>query len=373
FLQLHASRPGGGFLEAAEQLREDALPLIAVFPDHATALLPLERDVLVAGAVKQQIAVLGRQLIPRRFEVDAKRLGYALVNVAAPPAHAAQRTHQRNGTLVEAEVRVGNEQRRVEGVACAKAVAVRTHSVRAVEAEKLWARRFVTAIAIGTRVVGGEKEVFVGHRLTPPAPLSHVGREGSLFAPLPPLWGRGRGWGGFHRDDHRPFAERQRLLHGFGEAWSDLRVIFEAVDYDLDVMLDAPVEPEVVGQPDHLPVNAGTNESAAQHVLEQVLVLALLAAHHRRQNQEPRPLRKRHDSGDDLLARLRRDRPAALRAVPRADSGVKDAQVIVNLGDGADGRARVASRRFLLNTDRRRQPRQVIDVGLLQLPEKLPG
>src|SRR5881398_2487036 len=39
--------------------------------------------------------------------------------------------------------------------------------------------------------------------------------------------------------------------------------------------------------------------------------------------------------GQDLLARLRRDGPAALRAVTLADAGVEDAQVVVDLGDGA--------------------------------------
>ena len=67
------------------------------------------------------------------------------------------------------------------------------------------------------------------------------------------------------------------------------------------------------------------------------------------------------------------DRPAALRAVALADAGVEDAQVVVNLGDGADGRARVAAGRLLLDADGRRQAAEVIDVGLLQLAEELPG
>ena len=48
-------------------------------------------------------------------------------------------------------------------------------------------------------------------------------------------------------------------------------------------------------------------------------------------------------------------------------------RVIVDLGDGADRRARILARRFLLDADRGRQPGQVVDVGLLKLAEKLPG
>ena len=56
-----------------------------------------------------------------------------------------------------------------------------------------------------------------------------------------------------------------------------------------------------------------------------------------------------------------------------ADAGVEDAQVIVDLGDGADGGARIAAGRLLLDADGRRQAGEVIDIRLLQLAEELPG
>ena len=83
--------------------------------------------------------------------------------------------------------------------------------------------------------------------------------------------------------------------------------------------------------------------------------------------------RQRQDAGDDLLARLGRDRPAALRAVPVADAGVEHAQEIVDLGDRADGRPRIVARRLLRNRDRRAEAADVIDLGLGHLPQKLPG
>ena len=43
-----------------------------------------------------------------------------------------------------------------------------------------------------------------------------------------------------------------------------------------------------------------------------------------------------------LLGRLAVDDRAVLRAVGHADAGVEEAQVVVDLGDGADGRTRVA-------------------------------
>src|SRR5205823_7611439 len=63
---------------------------------------------------------------------------------------------------------------------------------------------------------------------------------------------------------------------------------------------------------------------------------------------------------------------SALWAVSLADTGVEDTQIVVDLGDGADGRARIAAGCLLLDADRGRQTGQVIDVRLLHLAHELP-
>ena len=80
---------------------------------------------------------------------------------------------------------------------------------------------------------------------------------------------------------------------------------------------------------------------------------------------------QRHDLVDDLLGRLRGDRPAAVEAVRLADPRPQQAQVVVDLGDRADRRPRVARRRLLVDRDRRRQPLDRVDVRLVHLPEEL--
>ena len=45
--------------------------------------------------------------------------------------------------------------------------------------------------------------------------------------------------------------------------------------------------------------------------------------------------------------------------------------MIPDLGDGADGRTRVARRALLVNRDGRREPVDGINVGLLHLPKEL--
>ena len=80
---------------------------------------------------------------------------------------------------------------------------------------------------------------------------------------------------------------------------------------------------------------------------------------------------------DDLarkgFPRARIDGEVARRAVRLAQPGVEDAEVVVDLGDGADGRARALARGLLLDADGRRQAADVFDLRLLHLAEELPG
>ena len=70
---------------------------------------------------------------------------------------------------------------------------------------------------------------------------------------------------------------------------------------------------------------------------------------------------------------LRADLAAALGAVGHADAGVEQAQVVVDLGDGADGRAWVAAGAPLVNRDRRAQALDLIHVRLFHQAEELAG
>src|SRR5262249_21130512 len=101
--QLQAARPGGRLFEAAEQLRNDALPFAGVLPRTAAALFPLIGDVSVAAAVQQCFLLFARQALPRCFEVDAERLSDAFVDVPPPAAHTAQLADERDRSLEETQ------------------------------------------------------------------------------------------------------------------------------------------------------------------------------------------------------------------------------------------------------------------------------
>ena len=64
---------------------------------------------------------------------------------------------------------------------------------------------------------------------------------------------------------------------------------------------------------------------------------------------------------------------AAGRAVRSAGAGVEQAEVVVDLGDRADRRARVLGGGLLVDGHRGREPLDEVDVGLVHLPEELAG
>ena len=125
-----------------------------------------------------------------------------------------------------------------------------------------------------------------------------------------------------------------------------------------------------IGDVDHLAVDADADEALAASRVEDAVALGLAVLDQRAEDEQARPLRQGEDLVDDLLDALALDR-VAVGAVRDADAGEQQAQVVVDLGDGADGRARVARRALLVDRDRRRQAVDLVDVRLLHLAEEL--
>ena len=59
--------------------------------------------------------------------------------------------------------------------------------------------------------------------------------------------------------------------------------------------------------------------------------------------------------------------------VRHADPREQETEVVVDLGHGPDRRSRVPRRTLLVDRDRRREPVDLVDVGLLHLAEELAG
>ena len=134
----------------------------------------------------------------------------------------------------------------------------------------------------------------------------------------------------------------------------------QAVDDDLDRVL-LVLRPASISSSRSrtVAVDAHADEAGAAHVLEDALVLALAVARSAAPGSCSRvPSGSARTASTICCDRLLRDRPAAVRAVRVADAREEQAQVVVDLGDGADGRARVAAGALLVDRDRRaRGPR----------------
>ena len=122
---------------------------------------------------------------------------------------------------------------------------------------------------------------------------------------------------------------------------------------------------------DQLAVDEGARVAARRELLEEVDELALLLRDDRARAPGSGCRLELHELVGDLLHRLALDLLAADRAVRHADARPEQAHVVVDLGDRADRRARVAVRRLLVDRDGGAQALDEVDVGAVDLAEEL--
>ncbi len=170
-----------------------------------------------------------------------------------------------------------------------------------------------------------------------------------------------------------PFGGLERRLDAVGEALAVLGVHGEAVHHDRDVVVLAAVQLGDGIKVEDDAVHPRAHEPLAARLLEEVAELPLPAAHQWREDLELRARRPRQHRVGDLAGGLALDRGAVVRAVRRAGARVEEAQVVVDLGDGADGGARVLAGGLLLDRDGGGEPLDRVHVRLLHQPEELPG
>ncbi len=121
-----------------------------------------------------------------------------------------------------------------------------------------------------------------------------------------------------------------------------------------------------------LAVDSEADIALRQHLGEQVDEFALAVANHRRQHHQPGIGRQRQGGVDHLRHALRFQRHPVLGTERRAGAGIQQADVVVDLGDRADRRARVVAGCLLLDADGRAQALDDVDIGLVHQLQKLP-
>ena len=248
--------------------------------------------------------------------------------------------------LGEGELLIGDDQLGVDLEAEAQAGAIRARAVGCVEGE-----RPRLDLVEGERVVVGARALF-GESASP---IRVVSVQVDAV------------------DDDEAIGEPQRGFNRVGEALAHALAHHEAVDDDLDRVLEFLLQLRRILQSHGLAVDDRARVSVRSELVDEVLVLAFASAHDGREDLETRPLLHGSHAIDDLLGGLGLDARAALGTVGDARARVQEAQVVVNLGDRAHRGSRVARRGLLVDGDGGCEAFDEVNVGLVHLSEELAG
>ena len=141
--------------------------------------------------------------------------------------------------------------------------------------------------------------------------------------------------------EHAALGQAQRRFHGIGEALLDAFLDHQPVHHHLNGVLERLLQLGRFGELDLLAVHLGAGVALGREFLEQLNELALAVAHHGGQHLEAGALGHLQQLVNDLLRRLLGNGLPADGAVRCAHPGPQQAHVVVDLGDGAHGGARV--------------------------------
>ena len=168
-------------------------------------------------------------------------------------------------------------------------------------------------------------------------------------------------------------GQAQGGLEAFGQALLHVVAHLQAVDHDVDVVLLGLFQLGQVAKFNHFAVDAKAHIALGLHLRKQVAELALAIARHRCEHHDLGISRQGQRGIDHLRDGLGRQRVAVGGAVRCAGAREQQAQVVVDLGDGADRGTRVVAGGFLLDGDGGREALDHIDIGLVHARQKLAG
>ena len=167
-----------------------------------------------------------------------------------------------------------------------------------------------------------------------------------------------------------------QLESGFerlGQTLLQVAAYLEAIHYHVDAVLLLLVQLGQFVEFVEAAVDPCANETLGAQLLEERQMFAFALAYHRGQQHALATFGQSQRLVDHLADGLRLQRDVMLRAAWRAGAGIQQAQVVVDLGDGADGRTRIVRGGFLLDGNGWRQPLDGIDIGFFHHRQELPG
>ena len=122
---------------------------------------------------------------------------------------------------------------------------------------------------------------------------------------------------------------------------------------------------------DEPPINPRADETFTREPFDYVAKFSPLAVHHGREQHHAGFRRQRQNPVNNVAGGLVSDRLAAVRTMRLPDVREQQAQVVINLRGGRDGRTGIRAGTALLNRDGRRQTLDEVHLRLLHLVEEL--
>ena len=317
-------------------------PLERVLAHHHIAAIVhvAELDLGATGTTQDHLLGLDRQILPGCLQIELVVLGEGFEHLEVVKAALVPTA---DGAVGQTDGRIADHLGRVEILLHPEAVTGGAGAGRVVEGEdaRLQLRHGVAALRAG-----------------------EVGGEGHGSDPLLAVHGH-----------HQYYAagEGQRRLERLGQTQGQVIAHLEAIHHHLDGVFLVQLQRGRVRQVAHLTVDAGTDVTLGRQVFQQLGVLPLAIAHHRGQQHQLAPLRLGQHLIHHLADSLGGEWNGVGRAARLTDPGKQQTQVVVDFGDGADGRARVVGGGLLLDGDGGRKPLDMVDVRLLHQGEELAG
>ena len=310
---------------------------------HALApgLVIFQLQLLVSGAVEDDVPHLLRQLLPGRGQREVIFLGQGIEvhpgdAVAADIVPAAGL----DGPLQNGQILVRDHQIRVHFLLEAQARAGGAGAEGIVEGEHPWRQLLDGDTAVLAGIVLGEHQI-----LLLPQEVHHHDA---------PRQGGGR-------------------LHAVRQPLADVGPDDEPVHDDLDAVLFVLLQLDLLVQLIEGAVHPDTDIAGLPGVLEDLGVLALLPPDYRGHDLNAGALRQGQHLVDDLVDGLLADLFAALGTVGRAHSGPQQTEVVVDLRHRAHSGARVLAGGLLVDGDGRREAVDIVHVRLVHLSQEHPG
>ena len=177
----------------------------------------------------------------------------------------------------------------------------------------------------------------------------------------------------FFYNHHHAVAQFHRCSHTLADAFLVAFLHHELINHRLDVVVLVSVDFHASLYLPDFAVYAHVEIALAAQSLEEFTIVTLAHAHEWGEEEDCLALVFIEDKVDDLLFRIFHHLLAALVAVGRSGTCEEQAQVIVNLGGGAHGGARVLVGGLLLDADHRAQACNLIHVRALHVAQKIAG